>query len=232
MINSKGLNITALWGPRVEAPASLARRTLHLLSALQRMHPTFEQWFVAEDGRGVPFPLSQDVIEARFAFEQQEDGLSLELKTSGSGRGPSNISVDINGSSSYFNCVALYTSGRHASSNLVFCYDFWKQAMLSIAYAFDAECAFVYSNDMLPLQTPPQSAGSQFMLSWIAYAGPRLANLVSPPKMAIVEHQNDGGLLLAATKDVFDVGNEKHVSVAREIASSGAALHGRAWTAT
>lgn len=45
----------------------------------------------------------------------------------------------------------------------------------------------------------------------------RLAPRVTPPASAIVEHRPNGGLFLAATDEIFETANPKHLAVSRAI---------------
>ena len=59
-----------------------------------------------------------------------------------------------------------------------------------------------------------------FRPAWMRYLCPALARHANPPASAIVEHLPNGGLLLSATDQTFDVDNPQHVTVAEEIAAA------------
>jgi hypothetical protein len=53
--------------------------------------------------------------------------------------------------------------------------------------------------------------------------------MVTPPISAIVEHTSQGGIVMAATKDRFDVTNPDHLSAAREIETAIAPVNALPW---
>jgi hypothetical protein len=63
-----------------------------------------------------------------------------------------------------------------------------------------------------------------FRPAWMRYLCPALARQANPPASAIIEYFPDGGLLLSATDQTFDVDNSHHVAVAEEIAAALAKL--------
>ena len=50
-----------------------------------------------------------------------------------------------------------------------------------------------------------------------------------PPPAAIVEHQPNGGLLMAATDETFDAGNPSHMAAARAIEAAAAPFNALTW---
>ena len=66
-----------------------------------------------------------------------------------------------------------------------------------------------------------------FRPAWMRYVCPALAVRATPPASALVEHLPNGGMLISATDENFDVDNPKHVAVAEEVANALAALDRR-----
>jgi hypothetical protein len=50
-----------------------------------------------------------------------------------------------------------------------------------------------------------------------------------PPRSAIVEHTPQGGIVMIATKDRFDVTNPDHLAAAREIEAAIAPVNALPW---
>jgi hypothetical protein len=71
--------------------------------------------------------------------------------------------------------------------------------------------------------------GVHFRPGWINYISPRFAHLVTPPSSAIVEYQQNGGLLMAATDETFVTSNPQHMAVARDIEAALAPLNALPW---
>jgi len=67
------------------------------------------------------------------------------------------------------------------------------------------------------------------MMAWMSYLSARFAPLVVPPRSAIVEHPQGGGLLMIATEERFDVANPAHLGVAREIEAALAPVNALPW---
>jgi len=74
---------------------------------------------------------------------------------------------------------------------------------------------------------PPQKP--KVGLAWMTYLEPPLAKLVTPPRSAIVERTDKGGLLMIAIIERFNVANPEHITVAREIEVALAAVEAFLW---
>jgi hypothetical protein len=64
--------------------------------------------------------------------------------------------------------------------------------------------------------------------TWMQYLCPWLATLIIPPKSALVEDPN-GGLVMSATIDTFDVTNKAHMAAAEDIETAMAPLNLIPW---
>ena len=105
------------------------------------------------------------------------------------------------------------------------CYETFRGVLLAISDVFEVDTVLALPfclTDFWPWEVEDDRACLD--MAWISYVGPRFAHLVTPPPTAIVEHRPDGGLLMAATSDTFDVDNPAHMSVARDIVAGAAAL--------
>ena len=225
-----GYGISNFWGPRRETSKELAERSLACILGLQAIDPVFSEWFIGKEGRGFPLSLNLRTLEAEISGEAREDGLALDVKTQQCGSGSRNFNFDIRGGSSvFFNCAVLHTDFGREPDPRVINYSLFLAALLKIAEAFEVERAYAYSVATFKFRAPSTSIHPAFPISWISYVAPRLTHLVIPPPTAIVEYRPNGGLLLAATREVFDVRNEHHMSVARDIAAGAKALDGRPW---
>jgi len=68
-----------------------------------------------------------------------------------------------------------------------------------------------------------------FREAWIQYLCPWLAEKITPPSTVLVEHLPNGGLLMSATTETFDVDNPKHLAAARDMAAAMAPLNALPW---
>jgi hypothetical protein len=97
--------------------------------------------------------------------------------------------------------------------------------MLAIVGAWEPVKAGAYSDPLIQLE----EGDTNFPKPWIQYLCPWLARQIAPPASALVERLPDGGLLMSATTDTFDVDNPKHMSVAGHIAAAMAPLDRLPW---
>ncbi|MGH6838129.1 MAG: Imm52 family immunity protein [Methylocella sp.] len=105
-------------------------------------------------------------------------------------------------------------------------YEIFKPALLAVVEAWDPVCAMSYPDALFKLVP----GGTYFHESWIQYLCPSLATLVTPPSApVIVERLANGGLLMSATRQTFDVENPAHMAAARDMAASIAPLNALPW---
>ncbi|MGH9677573.1 MAG: Imm52 family immunity protein, partial [Candidatus Acidiferrum sp.] len=108
----------------------------------------------------------------------------------------------------------------------VITYEIFKRALLAIVEAWDPVCCAAYPLQILNLV----EKGLYFHETWIQYLCPWLAALVTPPPAPVIaEHLANGGLLMAATAQTFDVENPAHMAAARAIAAAIAPLNALPW---
>ena len=225
MMPEVSFNLSALWGPRRETPAALAQRWLATVHQLRRLDPALAEWYYGVNGRGVPAPLEPAAVEAVIAAGKTDTGYRLNAKSDIAGRGPRVFEFRMKGSDIDYNVVVFGTELFSDPDPALLRYDLFKPALLAIAEAFAVQRAYVYSDALMKLWPPPGSP-SGFPIAWISYVGPRAAPLVTPPPTALVERRPDGGLLMAATVETFDVGNPAHMAAARDIERAVAPLNG------
>ena len=189
----------------------------------QALDPALTGWYRGVDGRGMPVPLEAEAVEAAIAAGDQETGYNLNTKTDISGRGPRVFEFNMKGGDAWFNVVTFGTEDLSEADPALIRYDLFRSALLTVVETFEAQHANVFTNALQRLwaRAPNQST---FPVAWIAYVGPRLAPLVTPPPTALVERRADGGVLMAATTEPFDVGNPTHMAAARDIERAGLPL--------
>ena len=236
MMLSDAYWMTARWGARVEAPEILAERFLRCVDAIQPLHPLLDQWewadipkFLETEGAGGIYSFAE--IRKKFipAIERNagtgdegepdpyygyhltvmKDGKSLGKSvalsaSAGEGvAGGSWVSPFINDASFRL---------RPASDPSLVDYALLRSIFLLINETWEATWAEASPGDIDAYWT-----GFPVRCAWMSYVSPRFAPLMTPPASAIVEHRPNGGLFLAATRDVFETANPAHIAVAREI---------------
>lgn len=224
-----GYFITASWGPRAETPDELAKRFFRMIDSFRRIDPIFARWVYG--GNTALETLRDDFTEIIAKNIQRDDfgevipdgGYWLHAGTEGQPRnrhfsvschvgmnlsGPIDNTVILNGS-------ALVESAPETHSFLIV-----HSALLAIVDAWapdtvEANCSWLVDRTEVDFVFRP---------AWMRYLCPDLACRATPPASATIEHLPNGGLLLSATKETFDVDNPQHVAGAEEIAAALAKL--------
>ncbi len=97
-----------------------------------------------------------------------------------------------------------------------------REVVLAMADTFDVDIALAFCSELSELWMYERRIGDfAWHPAWLSYAGPRYAPLVAAPPSVYVEHTAQGGILLAATSDQFDMTNPAHLAAAQEIAAAG-----------
>ena len=228
--------ILAQWGARVETPGELATRFTRMIDALPLVHSILDDWdwidgptVAKTDGKAgtVPWQEAQTDLEQAIVrnMASEDDGiprpfcgywlpvvahqqsadrrLSLAV-TASKGEG---------GGSSLFPFMnrVVFGSGAAPDPSLL-CFDVWHRLLLALAETWEATWAEAATPGLVKLKS-----GSPVRVAWMSYVSPHFAPLMTPPTSAVVERRPNGGLFLAATREVFDSANAAHLAVAREI---------------
>ena len=214
-VYDRGYKINANWERRAETPDALAARFVRTIDRLQEIDPVLALWTC-----GKSRPRRFETLRDRYAEEVAEgltkddwgvpepiNGYWFGALTRGQVRHRS-FSVRIHAGSTYPapfpNDVLFRTSMGFIPDPSVITYDIFKLALLAMADAWDPVRCAAYS-DALP---KPGPGGICFRESWIQYLCPWLASLVTPPPAPVmVERLPDGGLLMSATAETFDIEN-------------------------
>jgi hypothetical protein len=105
-----------------------------------------------------------------------------------------------------------------------------KAAMLAVCDAWDVTWAAIYPADLVELWTPAYTKSRPtFDLAWVTYLSPWFAPMVTPPCSTIVEHTSQGGIVMMATQERFDVTNAAHLAAAREIKAAIGPINALPW---
>jgi hypothetical protein len=236
--SSKAFYIRAVWEGRPESPEEIAARCLRTFDSLTEIDPLFALWTC-----GVTEPIDLETVRDHYVEEVQAGvsrddwrepepecgywcgGYTRDLPESRTFilqcRAGATIKV------AFPNDVMLRTSsfeGARPDPDVV-TYRIFRAAMLAIVDAWEPVKAGAYSHPLIQLE----EGNTRFPRPWIQYLCPWLARQIAPPKSALVEHLPDGGLLMSATTDTFDVDNPKHLSVAGDIAAAMAPLDRLPW---
>jgi len=130
---------------------------------------------------------------------------------------------------SLVNTVDIHTKRLNAVNAAFITTPIFTSALLAIARAWDATWCAAYPWDIIPLWPKSGPGQPHFRMAWITYLSPRFAPMVTPPRSAIVDRTAEGGLVMTATEDRFDVANPAHLAVARDIDAAIAPINALPW---
>lgn len=229
--------ITAYWERRAETPDALAARFVRTIDRLQEIDSVFACW-TSGSKRPKKFETVRDHYAEEVAADLARDdwdkpdpinGYRFSAFTRGQ---PSNrsFSLRVHAGSTYpspfTNDVKFLTSRNIIPDPTVISYEIFKAALLAIVEAWDPVDCAAYPLAILNLV----EKGRYFRETWIQYLCPWLASLVTrPPAPVIVEHLPNGGLLMSATAETFDIENPAHMAAARSNAAAIAPLNDLPW---
>ncbi len=245
-------SIHSSWDSREETPAQLGEQTLRSLDALASINPLFQNWWLldllpaawemnAEKPEEDLFPLEE--ARARMT-EIVERGVSKTKFREPDPTGGYSI-VAFNSILSTRQSVVLQAHGgggvhpwagrrnaRFKTSDYenpdpaIIAYPAFKAVLTTIAKIWNVKYAQVFSADLAAHWNKPDRR--YFELSWITYLAAPIAEQITPPTGALVEKTDDGGLLLIAAEETFDVANPRHMAAAQCIVETLAPLNAEA----
>ncbi len=235
---SKGYYVSGNWEGRAETPDELAARFLRMIDSFEEIDPVFSLWT-----SGRKRPRKFETIRDRYAEEiaagvttddwgesVPSDGYWFSARTRDT---PNNRSFAVRCKAgsvlkySFTNHVTLTTSSLadpRPDADVV-SYRVFRAALLAIVDAWEPVRAGAYSQQLIQLY----ASDSFFPAAWIQYLCPWLAQKIAPPSTALSEHLPNGGLLMTATTETFDVDNPAHLKAAQDMAAAMAPLNALPW---
>ena len=235
---SKGYYVSGNWEGRAETPDELAARFLRMINSFEEIDPVFSLWT-----SGRKRPRKFETIRDRYAEEiaagvttddwgesVPSDGYWFSARTRDT---PNNRSFAVRCKAgsvlkySFTNHVTLTTSSLadpRPDADVV-SYRVFRAALLAIVDAWEPVRAGAYSQQLIQLY----ASNSFFPAAWIQYLCPWLAEKITPPSTVLSEHLPNGGLLMSATTETFDVDNPAHLKAAQDMAAAMAPLDLLPW---
>lgn len=241
-----GYEIQSYWGPRRETPAELGQRFWKMLLDLGAVNSAFSDWKFIGTYRFLPLPSGPGDELTRLIAKgvaTAGDGDPTPTPISGYYFGASArsdpkaiITIDVHAgyyapyASFFTNTAELQTPPLNEQTAALVTLPIFKAALVAIAEAWDATWCAAYPWDLINLWPDTVSVGRPtFEMAWITYLSPRFAPMVTAPASAIVEYTPQGGIVMAATNDRFDVNNAAHLAAAREIEAAIAPVNALPW---
>jgi hypothetical protein len=118
--------------------------------------------------------------------------------------------------------ASFHTDDSHEADPTIISYPVFKSVLLAIVSCWEVDYAVVYSHDLAKLWTE----GHPFCdLSWMVYLSAPLARRITIPADVVVERVADGGPIMIAAEETFDVANPKHLAGAHSILNALAPLN-------
>jgi hypothetical protein len=236
--DSKNYSIHCSWEQRAETPDELAARFLRMIDSLKEIDPVFGLWTC-----GKKRPEKLEEVHGRYAEEIAAgitrddwrepipaDGYRFGAHTRDTPKDRS-FYVTCKGGSvikrSFTNSVTLATdsaTGSRPDADIV-SHRVFRSALLAIVDAWNPVRARASSRPLIQLY----KGDSLFPPVWIQYLCPWLAEKITPPSTVLVEHLPNGGLLMSATTEAFDVDNPAHLKAAQDMAAAMAPLDLLPW---
>jgi hypothetical protein len=245
----KGFKIFASWEPRAETPQILGERMLGNLDALSDVSPFFGDWQL-HDLRLDPLEMDPEEFDEQFfrldeVREHMPEIVEHGVRRNDDGEPEPSGGYTIiarNDDSNPSRYVSLYARGggivnpraglrfvKFSSSEdtapdcAIVSYPVFKAVLKSVVSAWGVRHAQAYSDRLSKLWRQPSKLFLD--LAWMTYLSPELAQNFTPPRDVLVEHVDDGGLLIIAAEETFDTANPKHMAAAQSILKSLAAIN-------
>ena len=230
--------IRASWGARPETPEALAARFLKNIDLLSAIDPLLALWL-----SGVNSPKKLETIRDRYAeivaAEISRDDFGEPEPIYGYWPGaitrghPRPLSYALNArAGAYLEAEEFQNKAEFATDSTcvpdpaAITYRIFKAALLAIVEAWQPTDCFARPAGLIDLL--PDTDG-HFREAWIQYLSAPLAARVTLPQTAVIDRFPDGGLLMSATTDTFDIANPAHLAVARDIGAAMAPLNELPW---
>ncbi|HVJ52169.1 MAG TPA: Imm52 family immunity protein [Aliidongia sp.] len=234
--------INSCWVPRSETEDSLSFRCLKMARSLSSVNSVFGPWHFLSEACQVPQPLEQireqlPNLISHSPVDRTDEGkpfipygyiFHIGNSDETNPRAVTvNMFVGATATPGYVNHVSLHTADPYnefTDSDIV-TYDIFRGAMLAIARAWDVSWCAAYPTELRTLS----ASHAKFHAAWMTYVAPRFEPLIQPPASLESERLTDGGLLMVATRDRFDVANPAHLAAAEEIEAALAPLNALSW---
>jgi hypothetical protein len=227
-----GCYIRACWASREETPEALADRFVKLIDRIRQIDAVFELW-TSDSGGPKPFETLRnhyaEVVKSHISDDDFGDPVPVDgYWFGGYTRGqPDSRRYVINvhagahkPTTKNQNDLMFQTTTIATPAPSSVTYPLFKAVLLAIVDIWKPDDCLVMPEQLMDLM----DLDRHFRDPWMQYLSKPFADLITPPGNVIVERFADGGLLLSATTETFDVANPAHLAGARAIGSATAPL--------
>ncbi len=223
-----GCYILACWRAREETPEALADRFVKLIDRLGQIDPVFELW-TSGAGRRKKFETLRDhyadVVKACLSKDDFGEPLPIDgFWFSGATRGQPDsrryvIRIHAGAykpTAEYQNDLMFETSSMATPEPASITYPLFKSVLRAIVDNWNPDDCLVMPEPLMDFI----DLDRHFRDPWMQYLSKPFADLVTPPEHVLTEHLPNGGILMSATTETFDVSNPAHLAGARAIGAA------------
>ena len=224
-----GYFITAYWGPRAQTPAELAKRFFRMIDSFRRIDPIFSPWVYGrntelETLRGdFAESIAKNIQRDDFGEVTPDGGYWFHAGTEGQPRDRRfsvfcHVGMNLSGvtrNTVILKGSALVNPRRRRTATR----SFTRRSSPSSMHGRRTRSRRIAAGSLLGRKLIFRS-----VRHGCAIFAPNSPGGPCRPPSASAEHLPNGGLLVLATKDTFDVDNPRHVAGAEEIAAALAKL--------
>ncbi len=224
------------WESRAEDPAALADGMLRNIDALRAIIPDYGPWWVAnlKTGAAIPLEKARPRMKAIVASrpevyddgEPVEGGIHTVIARNERNNSAKSLCITLRGGAAnpywrYPNKVEIETGDNEFPDPSIVSYPVFKAVTLAMVEVWRVAFARVFSRAVM---SDWRKRTYRFDLSWMTYLSAPLAAQITPPAGVVTERFENGGLLLIAAEETFDVDNIQHMDAARAIRDALEAL--------
>ena len=214
--------VNAVWTKRQESAESVADRYVRFIDAVTPLHPLLSDWIACGKRKPIPFATARrdlvKIVQERIdrdddgtpeprggygfsAYTREEPGFELRGRVGRDYSMPDLNRFQFSTTLGYWPKPSMIT------------FDLFRLATLATIACWKPLFCSTQSSTLQPHMAPR----TWFHASWFTYVHPSLVHRVASPNIPVVESTPDGGLLLGAASETFDVSNPAHLAAALSI---------------
>jgi hypothetical protein len=212
---------------RQETPAVIGAKLLDSLDALSRIDPLFANWKVLDSLAMASLPLAiartristiveNNIVRDDYDQPEPESGYSLVSLTGNAI--PSRIVIFSLGVGAVFDGEMSLRFGDvlQPTDPLIVTYRLFRETLLATSAIWQPLWAYVSASTNDYWKGPivpgaPVIRRNPFLITWIAYLSPAVGRGFVIERELCTESTPDGGLLMSATEERFDLANPEHL---------------------
>src|SRR3974390_1862339 len=247
-MTTNSFSIASSWGARQETPAQFGARVLEALDTFSAISPIFRPWWLFNTslavGNAWKRPKAQHYFSLDYARHHMTEIVQMGVHRdegefplpvcgytivamNSQLRSPATVNFHAHGADScsdqYRRSASFKTEFRQVPAPELVAYPVFKAVLLALVSIFDVAYARAYSSEFSAQWRRPEP---RFLdLSWMTYLSAPLARQIAIPPDIVTERLENGGLLMIAAQQTFDVNNPEHMQGARSILQAMAPLN-------